>query len=124
MRALCFAAAAFAVSGCIVVDADVDGFDDYDYVRGAERLYAASVEPDGVRVRVASNGCTNEESFDVRVNRTGRDDGVERYSVYFDRENPDRCRAMLPDGVELFFTRERLGLPQDASIQIANPIRR
>ena len=122
MRALLSVAAialtGAVLSGCIIVDADVDG--DFDVDHNRERLYAASIEPDGVRVRVASNGCTTEESFGVDVDHKGDD----RYTVAFERENPDHCRAMLPDGVELFFPRSRLGLPDDATIRIRNPIGR
>jgi hypothetical protein len=123
MKLLFPVAAAIALSGCIIVsDVDVPG-PGYDGGRGVERLYAASVEPGGVRIRVASNGCTTEDSFDVDVNRAGPP-GERRFWVRFERENRDRCEAVLPDGVELFFTNGRLGLPGDGQISIANPIGR
>ncbi len=121
MRLLLLAAAAAALSGCIVVsDVDVPG-DGFDTGDREERLYGASVEPGGVRIRVASNGCTTEESFDIDVDRF-QSNGEPRYLVRFERDTPDRCRAFVPDGVELFFSRDRLGLSSDALISIANRI--
>ena len=123
MRVLCLAVAAIALEGCIFIG-DVDaGEQSFDGGYGIERLYGAMIEPDGVRVRVASNGCTSEESFDVDVDRVGGP-GEARYRIRFERESPDRCRAYLVDGVELMFSRQRLGLPEDARISIANPIGR
>jgi len=116
MRAILLATAAVALSGCIIIDADVDS--DFDRHRDLEQLYAVSVEADGVRVRVASNGCTSENSFDIDVDHRGDD----RYAISIEREAPDRCRAMLRDGVEVFFSRDRLGLPRDAVITVRNPI--
>jgi hypothetical protein len=122
MRVLILACAAVGLSGCIYIsDNNIpDGDFDSD-LGGPERLYGAMVEPDGVRIRVASNGCTDEQSFDVDVDRVGGP-GDARFRVRFARETPDRCRAYLVDGVELFFSRQRLGLPDDARITIANRI--
>lgn len=120
MRALLIAASAAALSGCIVIDADVDSDFDFDDGRSMERLYAASVDADGVRVRAASNGCTDVEDFDAKVRRRGDD----RFAVRFYREDADYCRALLPDGVELFFAYEDLGLPPGVSVTIDNPIGR
>ena len=128
MRVLFFAAVStIALSGCVYIGGD----DRYDgggaafgpEFGGPERLYGAMVEPDGVRVIAASNGCTSEDSFRVDVDRFTVN-GVVRYRVEFDRTNPDRCRAYMPEGVELFFPRERLGLPSDALISITNRIGR
>lgn len=122
MRLFLLAPVAVALSGCIIVsDVDVPG-DDFDGGAGQqERLLAVSVEPEGVRIRAASNGCTTEESFDIDVDRF-ETNGQARYLVRFERDNPDRCRAFVPDGVELFFSRDRLGLSPDAPISIANRI--
>ncbi len=123
MRIVLLAVSALALSGCIYIsDNDLPG--DFDNDDGAsERLYGVTVEPAGVRVVVASNGCTTEESFGVDV-EPFRANGSQRYLVRFERETPDRCRALLPDGVELFFSRERLGLAPDAPISISNRIGR
>jgi hypothetical protein len=116
--------AAALLSGCIYIsDNDLPGGDFDAGLGGPERLYGATVEPGGVRVIAASNGCTTEDSFDVDV-EPFRVNGSPRFLVRFERETLDRCRAFLPDGVELYFTRERLGLPADAPISIANRVGR
>lgn len=123
MRALLLSAAGVALSGCVIVsDVDVPG-PAFDGPGAPERLYAAAVEPAGVRIRVASGGCTSEESFDVDVNRIGPP-GAVRYFVRFDRDTEDNCEAFLPDGVELFFSNERMGLPEAGRITVSNPIGR
>lgn len=126
MRALILTAAAVMLAGCVYIE-DNSSFDDEftDDVGGgrAERLYAASVEPGGLRVVAASNGCTTEDSFDVEV-RPYRANGSQRYLVRLERETPDRCRALLADGVELFFDRTRLGLSPDAMIVVGNSVGR
>jgi hypothetical protein len=126
MRAFIALASAVALAGCVYIE-DNSGFDEEftDDVGGgrAERLYAASVESGGLRVVAASNGCTTEDSFDVRV-RPYRANGSPRFLVRLERETPDRCRAFMADGVELFFSRERLGLSQDAVIVVGNSVGR
>ena len=109
---------ALALSACVIVDADVDEASYTDRTRG-ERLYAASVDArDGVvTIRAASNGCTQASSFDPDIDRRG-----DRFVIAFDRVQQDYCRANLPDGVELSWTLESLGLPSNADIRIANPI--
>lgn len=120
MRVLIALASVVALSGCIVIDADENTFESDFRGSSDERLYAAAVSPEGVRIRVASNGCTNEDAFDVDVDRRSSS----RYAVSFDRISADNCRALLPDGVELFFTRAELGVPDDASIVIRNSVGR
>jgi hypothetical protein len=90
---------------------------DFEFDDVPERLLSASVEPAGLRVRAASNGCTSADSFGVSVADVGG-----RYRVTLERDNPDRCDAPVADGVELFFPRERLGLASDAAIELANPV--
>lgn len=123
MRILVALAAMVALAGCIYISDNSIPGDFDDEASAAERLYGVTVEPAGVRVVVASNGCTSEESFDVDVDPF-RSNGSQRYLVRFSRFEPDRCRAFLPDGVELFFSRERLGLAPDAPISISNRIGR
>lgn len=105
-------------SGCIIIaDNDSDGRGD-GYYRDNDRketFYAVSIESAGVRVQAPSNGCTDESSF-----RTDVDERGDRYRVTFYRVQEDYCRANVPEGVELFFPRSNLGLPQDAPIYVTN----
>jgi hypothetical protein len=131
MRALLLAAAAsLGLGGCVVIAGADIADEDFAELEAAfdggvdpelERVLAASVEPGGLRIRAASNGCTSEDSFDVDVHRVSRSDGG-RYRVSLERETPDNCRALIAEGVELFFTRERLGVGAEATLIVANPV--
>jgi len=70
-------------------------------------------------VRVASNGCTTRDSFVADVYGAGGQGW--NFDVTLARLHSDNCRALLPQGVELVWTREDLGLPQGAGLRVTNP---
>ena len=71
-------------------------------------------------IRVASNGCTTKDSFDVAV--TGSPSAGWAFDVALTRLHPDRCRALLPQGVALIWTKDELGLPPSARVTVLNPV--
>ena len=71
-------------------------------------------------VRVHSNGCTNKDSFDAVA--TGAPRTGWAFDVTLTRYFPDTCEAILPQGVELVWTRDELGLPPSARLALINPI--
>ncbi|GGB79080.1 hypothetical protein [Glycocaulis alkaliphilus] len=76
--------------------------------------------PDGsIRVQVRSNGCTTKESFEPVVMVDSRTRWT--FTVELRRLQPDHCRAFLPEGVELVWSRDELGLPGSASVRVINP---
>ncbi|WP_429911563.1 hypothetical protein [Glycocaulis sp.] len=76
--------------------------------------------PDGsIRVQVRSNGCTTNESFEPVVMMDSRRGWS--FTLELRRLQPDHCRAFLPEGVELVWTRDELGLPRSASVRVINP---
>ncbi|MGD2131216.1 MAG: hypothetical protein PVI23_00375 [Maricaulaceae bacterium] len=85
-----------------------------------ERLYAVIVQPEGLRVRARSNGCTNERSFNV----TAEPAGANSYLVTFERANEDSCTVPDASMASLFYSREDIGVPAEATIVVANPIGR
>ena len=85
-----------------------------------ERLFFARATDRGIQVRVASRGCTSEESFTVEV--MAQTDG--RYLVALHRKEPDSCRRSKPNGEILQYSREAIGLPAGAEVEFANPVRR
>lgn len=90
-----------------------------------ERIYYGRVTDTEVRARVASNGCTDEDSFDVDVSRVEAEAGAPpRFAVALVRKGADECRRERPNGVYVKYSREELGLPADAAVVIANPVRR
>lgn len=122
--ALALACATPLLAGCIIIDGDDDGSGiDYDMSVSSRELgsvYGASVLPNRVEYRVTSNGCTDEESFDVKV----RDRGDDRYALELSRVRADNCRAYLVEGVVVSYSFEQLGLPENADVAILNPVRR
>ncbi len=71
-------------------------------------------------VRVFSNGCTNKDSFDAVA--TGSPRAGWAFDVTLTRYFPDTCEAILPQGVELVWTRDELGLPASARLGLTNPV--
>ncbi len=71
-------------------------------------------------VRVYSNGCTNKDSFDAVA--TGSPRAGWAFDVTLTRHFPDSCEAILPQGVELVWTRDELGLPPSARLALTNPV--
>jgi len=72
-----------------------------------------------IRVQVRSNGCTTKESFEPVVMVDSRVRWS--FTVELRRLRPDLCRAYLPEGVELAWSRDELGLPASARVRVVNP---
>lgn len=90
-----------------------------------EQLYAVYHTDDGLRVRAASNGCTNEDSFDVQVQQGSGQGGGSAYVVSFVRTTPDRCSGYSGVlGEVLFFPYAEIGVPAGADVTVANPVGR
>ena len=82
-----------------------------------ESLRAIRFEAGAVVVRVDSYGCTQASVFAVEV---VYDQTAE---LTFTRESPDLCKALIPDGVELRWTYEELGLASGKAALVRNPLR-
>jgi hypothetical protein len=84
-----------------------------------EPIHAARMDRDRFVARVASNGCTDGTSFALEI--TAGDDGWT--DVALRRERPDLCKALVPDGVELSWPVDQLGLEPGARVRVVNPTR-
>lgn len=85
-----------------------------------ETIHAWREQADGsLRIQVRSNGCTDKDSFDPVVMVDPRRGWA--FTVELRRLRPDHCRAFLPEGVELVWTRDELGLPPRAAVRVINP---
>lgn len=82
-----------------------------------ETLGAVRFEGGAVVIRVGSNGCTSASDFAVEV----ADGDVA--DLTFTREKPDLCKALVPDGVELRWTYQELGLASGQAVAVRNPVR-
>lgn len=71
-------------------------------------------------VRVFSRGCTNKDSFDAVA--TGSPRAGWAFDVTLTRLVPDTCDAILPQGVELVWTCDELGLPASARMALTNRV--
>jgi len=111
------AAAALTLGACETVDEEK--LRSYNF--GAELTPVLSWRDDGasVRIRVPSNGCTTKDSFYPEV--TGAANAGWAFELALIRVHPDDCRAMLPTGVELSWTKDELGLPDGAALRVVNP---
>lgn len=118
-------AAGMSTSACVIIDAD-DGpgkrdvtvkINDGDYE--LEPVYGVMLEKGELVVRVASNGCTKAEDFKVEANR--RDSGA---VISLTRERPDLCRALAPDGQEVRFDLDGLGVRRTDKVRLRNPLLR
>ena len=68
-------------------------------------------------IRVASNGCTQKADFELDVRR--RSGG---YAVTVERTREDYCRAIVPNGVEIPYGFEELGVRSGSTVTVVNPV--
>lgn len=84
-----------------------------------ETVRSARIENGRLVVRVESNGCTDAADFAVDV--TAGDDGWTDLALR--RTDADLCKALVPDGVEVAWTFDELGLEAGAKARLVNPTR-
>jgi hypothetical protein len=89
---------------------------------GLEEIYSATVDDFGLRIRVASNGCTSKDSFDFTVAEVASDGGAPRHLVSFVRTRPDPCPGFRTQGDLLTFSFDELRVPEGAELAVANPL--
>ena len=110
------------LGGCIIIDADDDGFradfstDRYEY----GTVYGADVSGSSVAFIVSSNGCTDRSFFDFDI----LDDDGDVFEIGVRRVRKDHCKALVPEGVEIGWTYSEMGLPDDAEVIVRNRVRR
>ena len=92
---------------------------------GEAVLGSLTVKDGAVVVNVASGGCTDTNSFRVRVDKSeGAEGGIPHYVLTFERIAVDACKAFLPEGVDLVFDLEKdLGLSGRYTLSVANRVR-
>lgn len=127
LKALVLAAAAAPLlAGCVVYDSTTSDAVSVRMGPTAAAVAASALEPLGsVRfetgalvVQAQSNGCTSEASFAVHIADT---EGPAQISLT--REAEDLCKALVPNGVELRWTYEELGLKSGETAVVQNPVR-
>lgn len=117
-------AAGLSTSACVIIDADDGGKRDVsvkinDGNDALEPLYGVALEKGELVARVSSNGCTKAEDFKVVADR--RESGV---AVTLTRERPDLCRALVPEGKELRFDLDAMGVQRTDKVRVRNLLQR
>lgn len=127
VRGLLLAAAITPLLGaCVIYDSSADeavtvrvGNNNTVAVGAAlETLRGARFEPGALVVQADSSGCTREASFAVHI---ADSEGPAQISLT--RETPDTCESLVPNGVELRWTYEELGLASGEAAVIQNAVR-
>lgn len=119
---LATAAAASLVGACATNGGQSAALQSATVDSSLERLLFAWAGPDSIQVRVASNGCTDADSFDVAVEPEPGAQGAYRLAIK--RVERDSCRGYKPEGERVEFSRVELGVPAEAAVTFANPVGR
>ncbi|WP_292041653.1 MULTISPECIES: hypothetical protein [unclassified Brevundimonas] len=83
-----------------------------------EPIHGAAFTDDLAIVRVTSNGCTTKSDLVPYLTRA-RDFSI----LTVRRLNEDQCNNPMPDGLEVQWTFEELGLPHGTAVTVNNPFR-
>lgn len=83
-----------------------------------EPIHGAAFTDDLAIVRVTSNGCTTKSDLVPYLTRA-RDFSI----LTVRRLNEDQCNNPMPDGLEIQWTFEELGLPHGTAVTVNNPFR-
>jgi hypothetical protein len=81
-----------------------------------EPIHAAAIAQDQAVFWVSSNGCTRKADLNPTI-RTEGDGSI----ITLRRVKEDRCRNVRPEGVELRWSFQELGLPSGARVSVENP---
>lgn len=111
-----FLVAALALSGCATVPPPTAAKWPGPYLE-LEPLLAARSGPDGLVIRVASNGCTTKADFAVHTEPRGG-----AMTLAFARRRLDTCKVAPATDAELAFTWAELGLSPTAPVFLLNPL--
>lgn len=82
-----------------------------------EAVHSAQLQPSGIAIRVKSNGCTDKTSF--RFETAQGPSGETQLKLV--RVRPDRCRALLVNGILLRWEWTELRLPAPVRPTLLNP---
>jgi len=91
---------------------------------GAERteevLMGVNITAKEIELHVVSRGCTNKESFSIEVDKgiTGKPP----YAIRVYRVKPDDCKAFLPEGVTVKFSKDELSLSGIFEMSLTNKL--
>ena len=83
-----------------------------------EAIHAAAFTRDTILLKVSSNGCTGKDDIKPFITK------LKSHAVMsFHRLEEDTCKAKNPDGVQLQWSFDELGLEPGTSVEVTNPYR-
>ncbi|MEY4556278.1 MAG: hypothetical protein RL093_1397 [Pseudomonadota bacterium] len=114
----CALALTVALSGCSTVQRMADQFrpPQPDMPGQIEPVHAAAIARDEAVFWVTSNGCTAKEDI-TPVVRSSSDGPI----ITLRRIKEDRCRESRPEGTEVRWSFEELGLAPGSRLSVENP---
>ncbi|MDG1332297.1 MAG: hypothetical protein P8P74_08195 [Crocinitomicaceae bacterium] len=98
-------------------NSNLENFEESEPFYEWERLKELSVENDVLIIRVPTGGCTNKDSFIVRASGFT---GASPWLLSVVRVVPDYCEGYFPEGVELKYTFEEVGMEPNAWFILEN----
>ena len=110
-----FLLAGLALSGCATIPPP--GVLSRGPLAELEPVYAVRTEPQGLAIRVASNGCTTKDDFAFSLEQRG---GVA--TLAFGRRRLDICKTAPAGEAELAFGWRELGLAPGPPVVLLNPL--
>lgn len=70
-----------------------------------------------------TGGCTSRSSFKIKIDQDKSKNGIHHYILTVERQNPDYCKGLFPEGVIIEFDLEKdLGLKGNYTLSIVNRI--
>ncbi|RZJ39929.1 MAG: hypothetical protein EON86_13450 [Brevundimonas sp.] len=107
-----------ALSGCTTAGRWLSGGDDRAEVLPGqiEPIHAAAIGQDQAVFWVSSNGCTQKADLTAVVRQAGGGS-----VITLRRINEDRCTRSQPQGVEMRWSFEELGLAPGSRVSVENP---
>ena len=110
-----FLAGALALSGCATLPPPTAA-PSFGPFAELEPIFAARMGPEGISIRVASNGCTTRDDFAAHLQRQGGLAGLA-----FGRKRLDTCTAVPASTALLTFGWSELGLSPGTPVVLLNP---
>ncbi len=105
-------------TGCIYVDGKSANWSQDTKHGWDPAILGAVIGDQSLEITAPSNGCTEKSSLDLGVEKKHNN-----FYIHVNRTKQDYCKANLPDGVEIEYTFQELGIPSGATVQVKNKIR-
>ncbi|MDD5168328.1 MAG: hypothetical protein PHN75_05885 [Syntrophales bacterium] len=83
-----------------------------------EVLLGVKMTPKDIEFQVKTGGCTEKKDFSIEINKGIT--GNPPYQLTVVRKKKDDCKAFMPEGTIVQFSKKELGLPDGIKLTITN----